>query len=87
MFLGGALLFVTTASINVSVMASVPPDNRSLAIGVSTIIMHVLGDVPSPPIIVSGSFLQQHDFFVVYSLLRLCCRVLWLMHYRQWRTT
>ncbi len=32
-------------------MSSVPPITRSFALGVSTVIMHGLGDVPSPTII------------------------------------
>ncbi|EKU20821.1 major facilitator superfamily, partial [Nannochloropsis gaditana CCMP526] len=53
---GALLLFVCTASINMVTMLSVPPANRSFAIGLCTLIMHALGDVPSP--IVVGAILD-----------------------------
>ena len=54
LLLGGGILFLfaTTAATNVAVMAAVPAGSRSFAIGLSTIIMHGFGDVPSPTIIV-----------------------------------
>lgn len=39
------------AGTNLAIMSSVPPVTRSFALGVSTVIMHGLGDVPSPTII------------------------------------
>jgi len=50
---GALLLFVCTAGINYAEMLSVPPENRSFAIALSTLCIHALGDVPSP-IIVGG---------------------------------
>merc|ERR1712072_978322 len=48
---GCFLLFSTSAAVTVAVMSSVPAENRPLAIGLSTIIQHALGDVPAPYII------------------------------------
>jgi MFS transporter, Spinster family, sphingosine-1-phosphate transporter len=48
---GSLFLFVSTAPVNVAIMAAVPPENRPLAIGLGTILTHLFGDVPSPPII------------------------------------
>lgn len=48
---GCVMLFATTSATNLNVMASVPAENRSFAIGVNTILIHALGDVPSPPLI------------------------------------
>jgi predicted MFS family arabinose efflux permease len=49
-FLGCAILFATSAGINVAVMKSVNPEHKAFAIAFGTVAMHVLGDVPSPVI-------------------------------------
>eukprot|EP00941_MAST-03F_sp_MAST-3F-sp1_P004684 g4684.t1 len=51
--LAGALLFLlaTSSGVNIAIMWSVPEESRSFAIGISTLIMHALGDVPGPAII------------------------------------
>lgn len=48
---GELLLFFTQAPSNALILWSVPPASRPLAISLSVISMHLLGDVPSPPII------------------------------------
>lgn len=48
---GTLILMGTTAGINLAMMASVPPETRSFAIGMGTMLLHALGDVPAPPII------------------------------------
>ena len=50
-----ALAFATSAGITRSVMLVVPTHVRPFALGFLTLILHALGDVPSPPII--GLFL------------------------------
>lgn len=45
---GCTALFATTTGINIIIMMAVPERNRSFAIAISSIAMHVLGDVPSP---------------------------------------
>mmetsp|Transcript_16100 Transcript_16100/g.49204 ORF Transcript_16100/g.49204 Transcript_16100/m.49204 type:complete len:614 (-) Transcript_16100:327-2168(-) len=49
--IGITALMAPTAGMNLSVLESVPPENRSLAIGMATLIMHAFGDVPSPIVI------------------------------------
>ena len=46
--LGCLALFMGSAAATVAVFASVPPAQRSFAIGLNTLAIHVLGDVPSP---------------------------------------
>ena len=43
--------FATSAGITRAVMLVVPTDIRPFAIGFLTVILHALGDVPSPPIV------------------------------------
>ncbi|CBJ29989.1 conserved unknown protein [Ectocarpus siliculosus] len=50
-FFGGALLFATASHSNLAVMLSSPRHLRPLAIAVNSIVMHALGDVPSPTLI------------------------------------
>ena len=50
-FLGGSLLFATTAHANLAVMLSAPKHLRPLSIAVNSITLHALGDVPSPTIV------------------------------------
>jgi MFS family permease len=49
--IGTLILMGTTAGINLAMMAAVPPESRSFAIGLGTLMLHALGDVPAPPII------------------------------------
>lgn len=48
MFIGCLLLFICNAGINLAIMLSVPVCNRAFAMAFSSVIMHCLGDVPSP---------------------------------------
>lgn len=52
LFVGCISLFATTSMSNVAIMWSVPVESRAFAIGFSTLWMHLLGDVPSPILIV-----------------------------------
>lgn len=49
--LGCCFIFMCSAAINLSIMLSVPYASRSIGIAVSSVAMHVLGDVPSPIIV------------------------------------
>jgi len=79
--LGCIMLFATTSATNLNVMSSVPPENRSFAIGMNTILIHALGDVPSPPIIgflmdkFSVSMGKEDAAFTV--LIMLCLYLVW----------
>ena len=46
--IGCGLIFLTVPGINISIMHSVPPANKNFAIGVCNLMIHALGDVPSP---------------------------------------
>jgi hypothetical protein len=48
LFCGLCFLFLPTACMTMSILLSVPPAVRASAIGFSTVIMHVVGDVPAP---------------------------------------
>ena len=45
------LLFTTTAPCNIGIMNSVPEAARGQAMGLSVLISHIIGDIPSPSII------------------------------------
>lgn len=49
--LGALCLFINTAAVNLAILASVPPESRPFAVGLGTVVLHALGDVPSPVII------------------------------------
>jgi len=48
---GATSLCLVTAGVNQAIMASVRPSSRSFAIGLGTLLVHLFGDVPAPPII------------------------------------
>lgn len=48
---GALALCTTTAGVNMAIMAAVNPESRSFAIGMGTLLVHAVGDVPAPPII------------------------------------
>ena len=50
-FFGAALLFATSAHSNLSIMLASPKHLRPLSIAVNSILLHALGDVPSPTVI------------------------------------
>ena len=47
---GESFAFMLQAPINAVVLRSVPTDSRPLACALCTVAVHVLGDVPSPPL-------------------------------------
>lgn len=49
--IGALCLCATTTGINQAIMASVRPESRSFAIGLGTLLVHALGDVPAPTVI------------------------------------
>jgi Organic Anion Transporter Polypeptide (OATP) family len=48
---GTILLMGTTSGVNLAMMASVEPEARSFAVGLGTLMLHALGDVPAQPLI------------------------------------
>jgi hypothetical protein len=59
--LGCLFLFGTSSAVNICIMSSVPPKSRPIALGISNVLMHAMGDVPSPTVIVR---LTAHDLIV-----------------------
>jgi len=45
------LVFVSTGPVNSAIVNLVAPDNRATAVALSILAIHLLGDVPSPPLI------------------------------------
>jgi len=50
MFIGEFLIFTLTAPLNIIFLCAVPKNYRSLSCALSIIFIHLLGDIPSPPI-------------------------------------
>jgi len=69
---GCIFIFMTTSAVNIATMWTVPSESRPFAIAISTILIHLLGDVPSPVII----GLLDDEFQPNFALL---CTVLWLI--------
>ncbi len=61
------LIFMSTGPINSAIVNVVAPTERATAVGLSIFIMHLLGDVPSPPLIgvVSDHSSLEHAFVLV----------------------
>jgi len=51
------LIFMSTGPVNSAIVNAVEPHERATALGLSVFVMHVVGDIPSPPLI--GYFSQQ----------------------------
>lgn len=49
--LAEVLIFMCTGPINVAIVNVVAPMERATAVGLSVFVMHLLGDIPSPPLI------------------------------------
>ncbi len=54
-FVGELLIFASTGPVNSAIVGSVPPNRRVAAMALSIFLIHLLGDVPSPPLIGSLS--------------------------------
>ena len=51
MVLAEVLIFMSTGPINSAIVNVVAPDERATALGLSVFLMHLVGDIPSPPLI------------------------------------
>lgn len=49
--IGEVFIFMCTGPVNSAIINAVAPGERSTALGLSVFIMHILGDIPSPPLI------------------------------------
>jgi len=61
------LIFMSTGPINSAIVNAVAPAERATAVGLSIFVMHLLGDVPSPPLIgwISDRSSLAHGVMVV----------------------
>ena len=53
------LIFMSTGPVNSAIINAVPADRRATAVALSILAIHLLGDVPSPPLIVYVSDLSS----------------------------
>ncbi len=61
------LIFMCTGPINSAIVNVVSPDERATALGLSVLVMHLVGDIPSPPLIgaLSDASSLEHAFLIV----------------------
>jgi MFS transporter, Spinster family, sphingosine-1-phosphate transporter len=61
------LIFMCTGPINSAIVNVVSPLERATAVGLSVLVMHLLGDIPSPPLIgiISDASTLSHGILVV----------------------
>lgn len=45
------LIFASTGPVNSAIVNAVAPNERATALGLSVFVMHIIGDIPSPPLI------------------------------------
>jgi MFS family permease len=78
------LIFMSTGPINVAIVSEIPPAARAAAMALSIFVIHVLGDVPAPPLI---GFLSDHgtlaNAVLVIPVAVLVSGVIWT--YAAWR--
>jgi MFS family permease len=67
MVLAEVFIFMSTGPINSAIINAVAPTERATALGLSVFLMHLLGDVPSPPLIgyLSDRSSLEHAFLIV----------------------
>ena len=61
------LIFMSTGPVNSAIVNAVAPNERATALGLSVLVMHLVGDIPSPPLIgvLSDSSSLERAFLVV----------------------
>jgi MFS family permease len=79
MIIAETFIFMSTGPINSAIVNAVAPDERATAVGLSVFLMHLLGDVPSPPLIgwLSDRSTLEHAFLIVPVAIVLC-GVIWV---------
>jgi len=78
------LIFMCTGPINSAIVNVVSPLERATAVGFSVLVMHALGDIPSPPLIgaISDASTLSHAILIVPVAI-LAAGVIW--SYAAWR--
>jgi len=82
--LGEVLIFMCTGPVNSAIVNAVSPLERATALGLSVFAMHLLGDIPSPPLIgrlSDASSLEQA--FLIIPVAILISGAIWI--YAAWR--
>lgn len=82
--IGELLIFMCTGPINSAIVSYVSPSQRATAMGAAIFVMHVLGDIPSPPLIgflSDRSSLDEAVLLVPVSIL--ISALIWM--YAAWR--
>jgi MFS transporter, Spinster family, sphingosine-1-phosphate transporter len=61
------LIFMCTGPVNSAIVNAVSPDERATALGVSVLVMHLIGDIPSPSLIgaLSDASSLERAFLIV----------------------
>ena len=61
------LIFMSTGPVNSAIVNAVAPTERATAVGLSILVMHLIGDIPSPPLIgkISDATSLEHAFLIV----------------------
>ena len=61
------LIFMSTGPVNSAIVNAVAPAERATAVGLSILVMHLIGDIPSPPLIgkISDATSLEHAFLIV----------------------
>jgi hypothetical protein len=79
------LLFASTGPINSAIVGTVPPAERGGGMAVSILAIHLLGDVPSPPLIgvISDATSLERAFLIVPVAIAIGGLV-WLYAARRW---
>jgi len=78
------LIFISTGPVNSAIINVVAPTERATAVGLSVFVMHLMGDIPSPPLIgiLSDASSLQRAIVIVPAAI-LVAGVLWT--YGAWR--
>ncbi len=74
------LIFMCTGPVNSAIVSLVEPTERATAVGLSVFVMHVVGDIPSPPLIgylSDRSSLEQA--FLIVPLAVVLAGVIWVV--------
>jgi MFS family permease len=73
-------VFMCTGPVNSAIVNAVAPDERATAVGLSVLVMHVLGDIPSPPLIgvLSDASTLERAFLIVPVAI-LIAGIIWIL--------
>ena len=78
--LSEVLIFMCTGPVNSAIVTLVSPGERATAVGLSIFLLHLFGDIPSPPLIgyLSDRSSLEHAFLIV-PLAIVLAGVIWMI--------